>query len=280
MSALAHGTEDLAVPASASNCTGKRRSDAHALPFYRARHRAADLQGITTRAMRPSGAATTSIPWKQSIWITSNARPLRTCSSVLVKTDPLPRGPAPPRHEHPAESMLNSYRRPVGGRCTSASSATRAPSPDNRVLDDVRVPCDRLVGGVEGRGSQQALSALEVGRITLRAAPSESRKRHTTPLPSMDRTTRLRSPAQPQVALNRSAEFQAIQLKLARHGHQRAGCSPTHLVGGSLELDACPRARPPNEHGQALRLSRHSCSVAAFGLTFVGHGGAGLLHAV
>jgi alkylation response protein AidB-like acyl-CoA dehydrogenase len=35
------------------------------------------------------------------------------------------------------------------------------------VLDDVRVPAENLLGGDEGRGLQQALSALEVGRINI-----------------------------------------------------------------------------------------------------------------
>ncbi|MFD2354585.1 acyl-CoA dehydrogenase family protein [Nonomuraea ferruginea] len=37
------------------------------------------------------------------------------------------------------------------------------------VLDDVRVPASNLLGGVEGRGMQQALSALEWGRVNIAA---------------------------------------------------------------------------------------------------------------
>ncbi|WP_084960369.1 acyl-CoA dehydrogenase family protein [Thermoactinospora rubra] len=74
-------------------------------------------------------------------------------------------------------------------------------------LADVRVPASRLLGGVEGRGLQQALSALELGRINIAAravgvaqcaydaALQYARQRHAFGRPIGD--------------------FQAIQLKLA-----------------------------------------------------------------
>src|SRR6201991_2669145 len=37
------------------------------------------------------------------------------------------------------------------------------------LLTDVRVPVTQLVGGVEGRGMQQVLSALEWGRVNIAA---------------------------------------------------------------------------------------------------------------
>jgi alkylation response protein AidB-like acyl-CoA dehydrogenase len=37
------------------------------------------------------------------------------------------------------------------------------------VFQDYRVPADRLIGGVEGRGLQHALSGLELGRINVAA---------------------------------------------------------------------------------------------------------------
>ena len=49
------------------------------------------------------------------------------------------------------------------------SSATRASTPAELVFDDYRVPADRLIGGVEGRGLQQALGGLELGRINVAA---------------------------------------------------------------------------------------------------------------
>ena len=75
------------------------------------------------------------------------------------------------------------------------------------VLDDVRVPVANLLGGVEGRGLQQVLSGLEVGRINVAArsvgvaqaaydaAASYARERWAFGKPI--------------------GEFQAIQLKLA-----------------------------------------------------------------
>ena len=37
------------------------------------------------------------------------------------------------------------------------------------VFEDYRIPADRLIGGVEGRGLQQILSGLELGRINVAA---------------------------------------------------------------------------------------------------------------
>jgi alkylation response protein AidB-like acyl-CoA dehydrogenase len=75
------------------------------------------------------------------------------------------------------------------------------------VLDGVRVPVSRLLGGAEGRGMQQVLSALELGRLNIaaravgvaqcayEAALGYARERHAFGQPI--------------------ADFQAIQLKLA-----------------------------------------------------------------
>ena len=75
------------------------------------------------------------------------------------------------------------------------------------ILDDVRVPVENLLGGVEGRGLQQVLSGLEVGRVNIAArsvgiaqaafdaAFQYSQDRHAFGQPISD--------------------FQAIQLKLA-----------------------------------------------------------------
>ena len=43
----------------------------------------------------------------------------------------------------------------------------KGPETCELVLDNVRVPAGSLLGGVEGRGLQQVLNALEIGRINV-----------------------------------------------------------------------------------------------------------------
>ena len=75
------------------------------------------------------------------------------------------------------------------------------------VLDNVRVPVSQLLGETEGRGMQQALSALETGRINVasRAVGVAQRAYDEALRYSKDRSA-FGHPI---------AEFQAIQLKLA-----------------------------------------------------------------
>ena len=90
---------------------------------------------------------------------------------------------------------------------TSASSATRAPSRARSTSRRARVPAANLLGGAEGQGFKQVVSALEIGRLNiagrsvgvaqaaLDAALRYSRERHAFGQPI--------------------GEFQAVQLKLA-----------------------------------------------------------------
>jgi alkylation response protein AidB-like acyl-CoA dehydrogenase len=75
------------------------------------------------------------------------------------------------------------------------------------VLDDVRVPADALLGGAEGRGMRQVLSALELGRINIAArAVGVAQCAYEAAL----------GYARERRAFGRPiADFQAIQLKLA-----------------------------------------------------------------
>ncbi|MFI6580922.1 acyl-CoA dehydrogenase family protein [Embleya sp. NPDC050493] len=157
-----------------------------------------DLQGIRTTARRNGDAYVVT---GAKTWIT-NARHAAMLP-VLVKTDPT----AEPRHrgmsillvdtDHPGFEVVRDL--PKLGYKGTESCELR--------LDAVRVPADRLLGGVEGRGLQQALGALETGRINIAArsvgiaqaaydaALAYSRQRHAFGQPI--------------------ADFQAIQLKLA-----------------------------------------------------------------
>jgi alkylation response protein AidB-like acyl-CoA dehydrogenase len=119
-----------------------------------------DLQGIRTVARRDGDHYVVN---GTKMWIT-NARyadPL----PVLVKTDPS----ATPAHSGmsillvDADSAGYQVTRDIGKIGYKGTESCEV------VLTDVRVPAGNLLGGVEGRGMQQALSALETGRINIAA---------------------------------------------------------------------------------------------------------------
>ena len=174
--------------------TGKRRSGL-ALTEPNA---GSDLQGILTVARR---AGDHYLVNGTKTWITNarHADPL----PVLVKTDPT----AEPRHRGMSILMMEAGTpgftisrdiEKLGYKGTESSEV---------ILQDCRVPAENLLGGVEGHGLQQALSALEFGRCNiagravgiaqasfdLALAYARERKAFGQPI----------------------AEFQAIQLKLA-----------------------------------------------------------------
>ena len=97
------------------------------------------------------------------MWITNarHADPL----PVLVKTDP---GAEP---AHRGMSMLLVDAGAPGLEITKdmGKLGYKGTESCEVVLDDVRVPATQLLGGVEGRGLQQALSSLETGRINIAA---------------------------------------------------------------------------------------------------------------
>lgn len=75
------------------------------------------------------------------------------------------------------------------------------------VLDGCRVPVENLVGGVEGHGLQQALSALEFGRCNIAGRAVGVAQE------ALDRA--LAYARQRQAFGQPIARFQAVQLKLA-----------------------------------------------------------------
>jgi alkylation response protein AidB-like acyl-CoA dehydrogenase len=188
-----HGTEEQKNAYLPDLATGARRTGI-ALTEPAA---GTDLQGIQTRAVRDgdhyviNGAKT---------WIT-NAR-YADPMPVLVKTsvtEPAHRGMSLILVEAETPGYTVSRDLPkLGYKGTETCEI---------VLEDVRVPVSQLLGGVEGRGMQQALSAMELGRINIAAravgvsqcaydaALSYSRERHAFGQPI--------------------ADFQAIQLKIA-----------------------------------------------------------------
>jgi alkylation response protein AidB-like acyl-CoA dehydrogenase len=135
------------------------------------------------------------------MWITNarHANPL----PVLVKTDP----DADPRHR--GMSILLIEQGLPGYTVTRdlGKLGYKGPETCEVVLDDVRVPVDCLLGGVEGRGLQQALSALECGRINIAARAVGVAAEATDA--ALRYTNERHAFGQP------IAQFQAVQLKLA-----------------------------------------------------------------
>ena len=86
------------------------------------------------------------------------------CLALLVKTDP----DAAPRHR--GMSLLIAEKGP-GFNVARKLEKLGYRGIDTCELEfrDYRVPRDRLIGGVEGRGMQQILSGLELGRINVAA---------------------------------------------------------------------------------------------------------------
>ena len=174
--------------------TGKRRSGL-ALTEPNA---GSDLQGILTVARR---AGDHYLVNGTKTWITNarHADPL----PVLVKTDPT----AEPRHRGMSILMMEAGTPGFTVSRDIEKLGYKGTESSEVILQDCRVPAENLLGGVEGHGLQQALSALEFGRcniagravgiaqasLDLALAYARERKAFGQPI----------------------AEFQAIQLKLA-----------------------------------------------------------------
>jgi alkylation response protein AidB-like acyl-CoA dehydrogenase len=156
-----------------------------------------DLQAIRTTARRDgddyvvNGAKT---------WITNSY--YGNCFALLVKTDPK----AEPRHK--GMSLLLSEKGP------GFNVSRKLPKLGYKGIDtcelnfeNYRVPVDRLIGGVEGRGLQQILGGLELGRINVAArgvGVADAALREAVAYSQIRRTFG-----------QRICEHQAIQLKLA-----------------------------------------------------------------
>lgn len=157
-----------------------------------------DLQGITTRAWRDGDHY---VVRGTKTWIT-NARyadPL----PVLVKTDP----DAEPRHKGMSVMMVEAGLAGFEVTKDIGKLGYKGPESCEVVLDEVRVPADCLLGGVEGRGFVQVMSGLEAGRVNIAARSVGIAQA------ALDASL---SYAQQREAFGRPiAEFQAIQLKLA-----------------------------------------------------------------
>ena len=119
-----------------------------------------DLQGIRTTARLDGDHYVVN---GSKTWIT-NARyadPL----PVLVKTDPT----AVPAHRGMSVLLVDTTTPGFTVQRDLPKLGYKGTESCEITLDDVRVPVANLLGGVEGRGMQQVLSGLEIGRINIAA---------------------------------------------------------------------------------------------------------------
>ena len=156
-----------------------------------------DLQAIRVTARRDGD---TYVVNGTKTWISNGIH--GTCFALLVKTDLH----AEPRHR--GMSMLLAEKGP-GFTVSRKLEKLGYKGIDSAelVFDDYRVPADRLIGGVEGRGLQHALSGLELGRINVAARGVGIAQA------ALDESLRY---AQQRKTFGKPiAQHQAIQLKLA-----------------------------------------------------------------
>jgi alkylation response protein AidB-like acyl-CoA dehydrogenase len=189
-----HGTEDQKQKYLPELATGERRTGLGLTEP----DAGTDMQGIRTSARREGDEYVIN---GTKMWITNAryANPL----PVIVKTDPN----ASPAHKGmsvllveqgtPGFEVLKDIPK-MGYKGTESCEV---------LLDNVRVPAANLLGGVEGRGMQQTLSALEWGRVNIAArSVGVAQRAYDEALAYSKQRKAFGQPI---------AEFQAIQLKLA-----------------------------------------------------------------
>jgi alkylation response protein AidB-like acyl-CoA dehydrogenase len=117
-----------------------------------------DLQGVRTRAERTGDHYLVN---GAKMWITNSVE--GDALAVLVKTDPS----AEPAHR--GMSLL-FVERAMGYRASKLKKlGYRGIDTGEVSFHDVKVPAANLIGGVEGKGLQQILAGLELGRINVGA---------------------------------------------------------------------------------------------------------------
>ena len=157
-----------------------------------------DLQGITTTARREGDEYVVN---GTKTWIT-NARHAAVLP-VLVKTDPT----ATPAHQGMSLLLVDTTTPGFEVSRDLGKLGYKGTESCEIFLQDVRVPVRDLLGGVEGRGLQQALSGLEIGRLNVAArSVGVAQAAYDAALRYARERTAFGKPI---------ADFQAIQLKLA-----------------------------------------------------------------
>lgn len=156
-----------------------------------------DLQGIQTRAVRDGDHYVLT---GTKTWITNarHADPL----PVLVKTSI-----AEPAHKGMSVLLVDPSLPGFSVSRDLPKLGYKGTETCEVVLDQVRVPVSCLLGGVEGRGMQQVLGGLEIGRINIAArAVGVAQAAYDAALAYAKERTAFGQPI---------ADFQAVQLKLA-----------------------------------------------------------------
>ncbi|MCD9198710.1 acyl-CoA dehydrogenase family protein [Aeromicrobium wangtongii] len=194
-----HGTQeqkDMYLPDLA---TGKRRTG---IGLTEA-DAGTDLQGIRTTARLDGDHYVIN---GSKMWIT-NARyadPL----PVLVKTDPS----ASPAHRGMSVILVDANTPGYEVTKDIPKLGYKGTESCEILLDNVRVHKDQLLGGVEGTGMKQVLSALEWGRVNIAArSVGIAQRAHEEALAYAQQRKAFGEPI---------ANFQAIQLKLGELGTQ------------------------------------------------------------
>jgi alkylation response protein AidB-like acyl-CoA dehydrogenase len=156
-----------------------------------------DLQGISTRAVRDGDEYVVS---GTKTWIT-NAR-VAGMLPVLVKT-----GTAEKAHQAMSVLLVDTGAPGFAVGRDLPKLGYKGPETCELVLDQVHVPAAGVLGGEEGRGLQQVLNALEVGRINIAArAVGVAQAAYDAAIGYARERRAFGHPI---------ADFQAIQLKLA-----------------------------------------------------------------
>ncbi|MEO3783798.1 acyl-CoA dehydrogenase family protein [Actinocorallia sp. B10E7] len=160
-----------------------------------------DLQGISTTARLGGEHSDYYIVNGSKTWITNarHADPL----PVLVKTDPT----ATPAHKGMSVLLIDADTPGFTVSRDLPKLGYKGTESCEIVLDDVRVPKENLLGGVEGRGMQQVLGGLEVGRINVAA--------RSLGIAQAAYDEALGYAAQREAFGKPIHDFQAVQLKLA-----------------------------------------------------------------
>ncbi|MGR7025811.1 acyl-CoA dehydrogenase family protein [Geodermatophilus sp. URMC 62] len=190
-----HGTEEQKSRYLPDLATGKRRTGLGLTEP----DAGTDVQGIRTVARKTDGGY---VVHGTKTWIT-NARfadPL----PVMVKTDPT----TTPAHKGMSVLLVEQGTPGYSVLKDIPKVGYKGPESCEVLLDGAQVPADALLGGVEGRGMQQVLSALEWGRVNIAARSVGVAQR------AYDEALRY---SQERHAFGQPiADFQAIQLKLAQ----------------------------------------------------------------
>lgn len=190
----AHGTDDQKQRYLPELATGERRTGIGLTEPGAG----TDLQGIRTTARREGDVYVVN---GTKMWITNarHADPL----PVLVKTDPT----ASPAHKGMSVLLVDTTTSGFSVSRDLPKLGYKGTESCEVLLDGVEVPVENLLGGVEGRGMQQVLSGLEIGRLNVAA--------RSVGIAQAAYDAALQYSQQREAFGKPISDFQAIQLKIA-----------------------------------------------------------------